>query len=201
MNEYEKFFTEKKVLYNNLKQELRNNKQFLKDRKKYKELLTEARDIVNTVMMATQKQVKGFIEEMITLVLQSVYGDEYRAELEYEIKRNKSEATCYVIKGENKRLLKSDVGGGVIDIYSFAMRIVLWALLKEKTNPTFWLDEPFKNVGKGKMPQASEIVKTLSEEFGIQFIINTHDDGLIEQADKAFEVKQIKKDESIVEEL
>jgi DNA repair exonuclease SbcCD ATPase subunit len=50
------------------------------------------------------------------------------------------------------------------------------------------LDEPFGNLSVDLMPRASEMIKQISERLGLQIIMVTHAEELIQAADKTFRV-------------
>lgn len=188
---YSEFYTEKNTEKKVIEKEINITGGLLVYLRKDKKLYIEARDIVIVVLKTTQDKAKSFIEEIVTLCIQTVYGKEYSAKLSYDVKRNQSEAELILVKNGNDMDLKDDVGGGVVDMYSFGMRIVLWALMKDRTEPFFYLDEPFKNLGD-RIVEGAEVLQTVSKELGIQFVINTHDLRLMEKSDKAFQITQTK---------
>jgi DNA repair exonuclease SbcCD ATPase subunit len=150
----------------------------------------EAREVVNAVQLLTQESVKDFIEELVSLALSSVYGDEYAFVVEYEVKRNKSEASCYVVKGGERMDPKDEVGGGVLDVASFGLRLVLWAMSSPRSAPVMIFDEPFKYVSRDRIDKAAEMVREISTMLGIQMVMVTHDTVLAELADRAWRVHQ-----------
>jgi DNA repair exonuclease SbcCD ATPase subunit len=123
-------------------------------------------------------------------MLRTIYGDEYRFGLQFEIKRNKSECKVLVFKNDIELNVKEDeTGGGVIDIVSFAMRLAVWSLTRPRTEPLFVLDEPFKFVkGAGKLEMVGQVLQELSKSLGVQIIMASHDDALIEASDTAYRV-------------
>ena len=149
------------------------------------ELHQQALDIVNAVTISTLQEVKTFIEEAVTLCLTTVYGNEYRFQIDYELKRGRSEASVSIIKGDEKLDPRSEVGGGVIDIVSLGMRLVLWMLMSPRTSPVFIFDEPFRFVSKDLTQRVVQLMKEMCCTFGIQIIMVSHDTGLIDEADKA----------------
>jgi DNA repair exonuclease SbcCD ATPase subunit len=151
-----------------------------------------AREVVNTVLVLTQEKVKGFVEEVVSLALSVVYGDEYGFELEFGIKRNQSECTPWIIKGKDRLCPKTDVGGGVCDIASFALRMAIWALTTPKPANVFILDEPGRFLSQDKQPLFGQMVKEISELLGVQIILVSHSSSIIDCADKAYEVSQKK---------
>lgn len=153
--------------------------------------LKDARDVVNFVSFKCQKEIKSVLEYLITRALQSVFGKSYSFELDLEIKRNKQEATPYIVKDGKKRSIKDENGGGVVDLVSFCTRIIIWSLQTPRTSRTIILDEPLKFLDKEHLLLAGEMIKEMSKTLGLQFIIVSHEDGVISAADRAFEVEQV----------
>lgn len=147
------------------------------------ETLEKCRQLILTAGKETQSELKSLIEHTVTLALQSVYGLKYKFVVQFLYdKRDQLEVTFYIDK--NGLLLeprKDTMGYGVVDICSFSLRMVMWML--SKTHPIMALDEPFKNASAGFIPLVSEMVKQISKMLGVQFIIATHIDQMIEQAD------------------
>jgi len=52
------------------------------------------------------------------------------------------------------------------------------------------LDEPFRFLSKDLQPKAGIMLSQLSENLGIQFIMVTHNEAFVEQADTVIEVSQ-----------
>lgn len=146
----------------------------------------ESRDIVNTVLSVTQGGIKSYVERMVSLSLKSVFGNEYEFKLSFELKRGQSEAKMRILKDGVELDPKSEVGGGVIDVVALALRLTLWSIRKPKSSPVFILDEPGKYLSSvgGLRTKFGEIIKKFSELFSCQFIVVSHDEELIEFADK-----------------
>ncbi len=153
--------------------------------------LAKARWVVTEVGRQTQTKVKSYIEELVTMVIQSVYDDpNMKFILDFELSRNRSEAFLYIKEGDSEPYVpKDEMGGGVIDIVSLALRVVLWSLQKPRSRNVFILDEPFKWLGTGgRLIRGGEILREISHRLGFQLIIVTHEPELIEIADRAWGV-------------
>jgi len=48
------------------------------------------------------------------------------------------------------------------------------------------LDEPFTGISALRIPLVHEFIQQMSEDLHMQFVITTHLDGLMEDADKSF---------------
>ena len=149
-----------------------------------------ARDIVNLVLSATQEQVKSYIEEIATLALQAVFGDAYALTIDCEQKRGKSEFNLKLVKSGTKFDLREEVGGGVLDVVSFALRTALWSMRTPRSSSLFIMDEPGTAISEDLRSKFGEMLKKLSETLGIQLIIISHDSALQDIADRVFILSQ-----------
>jgi len=166
-------------------------KDIIVKKKKIKELQTvllhqeEAQKILIDVSNKTQEKLNYNLSELTSLCLNTVMKEDYKFKFNFESKRGKVEGVPFFVKGQ--RLVKPCFdGGSPKDIASFSLRISSWKLLIKKTRNTFILDEPFKNVSKDLQPQLCKIIQRISKDFGIQFIIVSHNEELIKSADKIF---------------
>jgi len=150
----------------------------------------EARNIVNTVLSATQDSVKEYIEEVATLAMQTVFGDDYSLKIEFEQKRGKSEANLIIKKGGLELDPRHEVGGGVIDTLSLGLRLCIWSLRGDNRIKCFILDECAKHLSSELRPKFGKLLKKFSEMFGVQILMISHDRQVLDNADKIFNVIQ-----------
>lgn len=183
-NQFISFRTECKLILNSLE----IKEQEFKILKEYNENLQKARAVVASAGMITQTYLKEYIENLITTALQAVFEEDYQFIIDFDIKRNRPEAKISLkIRGEEVDP-KDSVGGGVLDVASFALRVVLWSIQNPRSSNTIVLDESFKFL-HGNLENASQLLKKLSKDLGLQFIIVTQLDELSQYADKTFVVK------------
>ena len=160
---------------------------------------TKARWLLAEASKLTQLRVKKKIESLVTMAVRSVFDKDYRFICEFEIKRNKSEVSLMIQEGDKEPYVpKEDQGGGLIDVVSLALRVVLWSMEKPRSRNTFFLDEPGRWTGRF-VGRFGQVLKELSEKLGIQMIVVTHDPELLEVADRSWEV--IRKEGSEVRRL
>lgn len=149
------------------------------------ETLEKCRALIMEIGKTTQSQIQQYIEDTVTIALQSVYGHLYKFVVKFEYnKRDQLEVHFFLDKGGKLlELRKNTTGGGVVDLCAFSMRMVVWVLDDETPAPPIMImDEPFKNVSAGFIPAVSEVVQKVSELLEMQFIIVTHNDTFIENA-------------------
>lgn len=160
--------------------------------KKKQKSAEKALVILQEVAKKTQEELEYRISELVTLALGSVFPDPYEMKLVYEIKRDKTEASIVFERGKKQFDPISCVGGGAVDIASFALRVALWSLAPRKTEPVLILDEPFRFVSEDLLEKAGLMLKEISKRLNIQIIMVSHLGSLIQEADKVFKVTQAK---------
>lgn len=160
-----------------------------KDRVAYKkdaELSSKAQEIIQSVAKATQEELEYHISDLVSLALASVFDNPYKLDVKFEIKRGKTECQLSFVRGDVSIHPMTASGGGAVDIASFGLRVALWSLSRPRTAPILLIDEPFKHLSRNMHGKASEMLSTISKRLGVQIIMVSHSDDLIDCADKTF---------------
>jgi len=157
---------------------------------KYENLI-KARWVISEVARLTQERFKERVEKLVTTAIRSVFSKDYRFVLEFERKRNTMECSPKIMHGSNELIPKEDSGGSLIDIISFAFRVVLWSLEKPRSRAFFILDEPGKHTSKkgDLLLRFGQVVREISHRLGFQVLMSTHAEELIEIGDRVWEVE------------
>lgn len=188
LNRYENFLNQKKATQELLKSKASKLNTSIEDRKAHLKDLEEALDIMNTVGTLVQQEFEEVVEELVTQALRFVFGDSYSFEVESKISRNQPEINLYINVDGERYIPEDDSSGGEMDVASFALRVILWAIQYDRTEPVLALDEPFRNLSRDHIGQVGEMLRYLSETLGLQMVIITHEPALAEGADKSFVV-------------
>ena len=152
--------------------------------------LLHALDIFKKSTLLTQQDISNTLSSIVSKALGVVFPEKnLELKLEFVERRNTSECDIYLIEDGRQYDLLDGRGYGVLDIISFSLKVAHTLLCSN--DKVLILDEPFRNLGKTKHRLASRMIRELSTELGIQFIIATHVTVLKEHADKAFFVEQI----------
>ena len=181
-----------KANYLLLSNQLQQKKRQTESLKKQIEIQQKARWILTEVAQNTQSRFKNKVESLVTMAIRNVFDRPLQFCLEIERKRNKMECRLIVkeiVNGQERIYddLEGDVAGGLIDVVSFACRIVLWSLQNPRSRNVLVFDEPMKNMGK-LISLGGQILKEISHKLGFQIIIVTHDEELMEVADRSYQV-------------
>ena len=112
--------------------------------------------------------------------------------MQFVLQNNRPQINLLVQDGENEPYIpKEEQGGGLLDIISFALRVVLWSLEKPRSRNILIMDEPFRWTGN-LTELAANMMKEISKKLGLQIIMVTHDERLMEIADKSWLCKKEK---------
>jgi len=146
--------------------------------------IKEAQHITQTVAQTIQQQAHKKIARVVTACLQTVFTDmDYKFKLKFERKRNRTEATPVLIKDghelanpfdKTEKDNRSSESGGVLDIAGFTCQVAAIVLSKPPIRPILIMDEPFKSLSVEYRDGARQMIQMLAKDFGIQFIIVTH---------------------------
>jgi len=199
LERYRNWLERKKGEKAKLEQELMETRSNLRRLKREQEICDKVLLIFKEVGLRIQNQLTFHISNITSLALQSVFSEPYDLKMEFVERHNKSECDLYFERDGERVKPMDESGGGVVDVASFALRVALWSMQKPRTRPVLILDEPFKNLSSGYLGNASEMLKELVDRLGLQIILVTHEEELIETSDKIFRVG-IRKGKSFVDE-
>jgi len=151
--------------------------------------IKEGRAIIQRVAQDTQRQVEFHMSHLVTKALNAVYTKPYEFRIEFVERRGKTECDMFLIEDDEKLDPLTMTGGGVCDIIAFVLRLAIWSI--DKSRPTLICDEPFKFLHSEELQtRCSEMVKTISEQLGLQIIIVSDQPKLIANADKVITLEK-----------
>jgi DNA repair exonuclease SbcCD ATPase subunit len=161
----------------------------------------KALEVIKIVGQKTQEQLSYNISEITSLAMESVMENPYELDIDFILKRGRTECDISFTRDDNK-FKPTDTGGGAIDVAAFALRIASWSMATPRTRNTLILDEPFKLLkGEEANKRALEMVRQVSKKLGIQIIMVSDErvsrEVTIDATDRLFEVS-MKKGVSIV---
>lgn len=137
----------------------------------------------------TQRQFREQVERLATAAVHSVFDRPYQVKLASERKRGRMETEILIIENGEEFQPKGEMGGSMVDLLSFAMRIVLWSLQSPRSRNTFILDEPLKFLGTGeRLQHAGQMLSEIARSLQVQLIIVTHEQELAELAETAYQI-------------
>ncbi|HHY48063.1 MAG TPA: ATP-binding protein [Firmicutes bacterium] len=166
------------------------------------ETLGHVRALLDEVAEYARQQAKRRIESMVTDALQFTFGGDLEFKVSIEELRGRPEARFIVSSTYGgSAAVETDPeearGGGIVDVISLALRVALLEANRPPIGGPLILDEPAKHVSEEYSMNVAQFLKGLSESFGRQIILVTHNAHLAEAGDIAYQV-EIKNGRSVV---
>ena len=156
------------------------------------EVLEESIIVLQKLSERQREMAKTRLEELATEALRYSMGGEYSVIIDLENIRKRPQASLYICKKayENREEIDeedledplSDNGGGVVDIISAAIELVVMQAQTPIIEGPLILDEPFKMLSEEYVPMMSDFLKKISKDFNRQIIMVTHNEYLAQSA-------------------
>ena len=169
-------------------QRLADTKQKIKLEERHELVLKRCRMILHASALKIQKEVKDYLDNLVSMALKTVLEDPYQFEAIFETKHNETECRLIFKRDGEERDPLDSTGGGAVDVAAFALRVAVQRMIYNR--PTLLLDEPFRNVSEDRHPFVTDLLETINKKLGLQLIIITHRNRLTDRADKVITIRK-----------
>lgn len=177
-------------------QQLEETESKISEAQRKSEDIESAQVIIQVVAKATQEELQYKISELVSLALEAVLKEPYKLNLDFEIRRGKTEADLTFSRknSEDKIDPMNSTGGGAVDVASFGLRVASWSLERPRSRAVLIMDEPFRFLSRDLQGRAANILSEISKSLNIQMIAVTHEQTLIasDHIDRTFDVMMAK---------
>lgn len=175
-----------------LKEQQGKSELLINQLKENEELYSKAIELLSLVQKVSRDKIKEGFEQIVTHALNYIFeSDKYAFELIFGRRGNLAELDFAVKtpdKDEAFNALDTEAGG-VLNIISFALRLVLMEVAMPKIQGFILSDESFANLSEDHIEQASKFLKEINQKMNRQIIAVSHQSKMIESADKLIEIK------------
>ena len=146
------------------------------------------KNLIQTMATEHINEVADFINEGLKTIF---YDKEYKIEIEIEDKRNLKQANLYLIEKNGEDILKSSlkdsVGSGVLVTIGFLLQV--FYIQYHGLSPIIFLDEAFTQLSDKYIVYLKMFIEDLAKRLGFIFVLITHDERLMHNAAKTYEVE------------
>lgn len=136
--------------------------------------IEKARTLVQSIAQDMQEQAHSAIASVVSKCLEAVFEAPYSFKILFEQKRGRTEARLVFERDGLQVDPMTASGGGVVDVAAFALRLACLKLKRPKSRPLIVLDEPFKSPSPHYRERVRQLIETLAEEMGVQFVMVTN---------------------------
>jgi len=149
----------------------------------------DARALIQRAVSLTQERLKYKLSNIVTQALSLIFDDPYEFKVEFVERRNSTECDLLFSRGGEDYDPLESAGHGAADVASFTLRVSYWLL--SSTAPFILLDEPFRHLSEDLQPAAAEMLRMLSKEFDLQFLIISHEEEITNCADRRYDFQLV----------
>lgn len=163
----------------------------LQDAHRSHKLAADAHGLLMATIDSQREVVRERMEKMVASALRSVFGKGMDFRFDITTRRgvaNFEPQIGYRRKAEAHWAGVGEVGGGMVDVLAFVLRVCVLLMVQPARPRLLVLDEPFKHVSSQYLPAVAMLVKSLADDMGIQFVIVSHEPEVAGAADRVFKV-------------
>lgn len=147
-------------------------------------------DEAQKILQALEEKWRGSagnaLANIVSHGLSVVFGGSYELNIDSKVARGVASTDLTLTVNGLRSRIKNAHGGSVLNVLSFLFHTILTTSSKPRLRPILVLDEPFSHVSAGFRSQVCALLRELCHRLGLQMLIVTHEEELIEAADTAY---------------
>lgn len=131
---------------------------------------------------AERKALEQRVQALVDYGVQTVFGPDCRFQVTSDLRGKAVRTEFWLVEHGRPLSILDSTGGGIGDVVSFLLRVVMLCLTRPAQRRVLVLDEPFKFVSSSHFQTLTALLRELSESLDVQFIMVTHKPELLEAA-------------------
>lgn len=151
----------------------------------------QAVDVLKKMIDNLSKGHIQHLSDLLNSAVSSIFFDrEYSIELKVEEFKNTNTLKILLHEMTPEGEVVSDIsdnGYGLKGIIGFILQV--YFILYYKLYPILFLDEAFGNLSSQYLPYLKSLIQSLTAKYEFKFVLITHDERLMEFADRTYQVK------------
>jgi len=158
----------------------------------YRNTVLLSRDILSKIAKMKREETTQKIEKIVSHGLQTVLKDmstKFKI-IEHQTEKNINYKFALEGKGYTSEDIRNEKGGGIQNLVSFMLTVILSIMLDAKQTRFFVFDEKFAQLSRNYLPAAGALMRELADRMGCQFLLISHQTELEEYADVVYEFVQ-----------
>lgn len=155
----------------------------------------QAQALLIDVSSLSRERVRKVIEDTVTAALRAIVSDSLAFRVEVGDRGGRPTADWLVVSDYTSGSIavppEEARGGGIVDVVSLALRMAVLELIRPPISGPLILDEPGKMVSEEYVPALAGFLRRYAESTGRQVLIVTHNETLLEAADRGYRVTKV----------
>ncbi len=158
------------------------------------ELALNTRLLLEKLTDSKREVVRDRIESLVTFGIRAVFGAEYTFRIVQGTARNNVTFNYRVTRDMGGEVdldtdLRGSHGGGLVALVGFLLRVVMVLFVTPSRRRIILLDETMAALDGDKRAPFAQLMRQLGEKLDLQFLLVTHSEEYVEDADKAYTIK------------
>jgi DNA repair exonuclease SbcCD ATPase subunit len=153
------------------------------------DLTAKARMLLEGYSEEEQEALRRRVEGLVSRGLAVIFGDGYGFRVEVGQSRGQASMTFWIVTPSGERDPIDSHGGGVVNVVSFVLRVVVTALTPG-LGRVLVLDEPFAQLSQEYLEPMGAFLRELVDATDIQLFIVSHEDEIVSVADNAYRLRK-----------
>lgn len=154
------------------------------------QLVLQARLLLETFSEEEQDALRARVEGLVSRGLSLIFGEGYGFRVEVGNLRGQAAMTFRIVTPEGEFDPLQSHGGGVVNVVSFVLRVVV-AALTPGLSRALVLDEPFAQLSSEFLEPMALFLRELVDASGIQLLIVSHEPEIAAVADHAYRLRKV----------
>lgn len=154
------------------------------------QLVLQARLLLETFSEEAQEALRARVEGLVSRGLQVIFGSDYGFRVEVGQSRGQAAMLFRIISADGERDPLQSHGGGIVNVVSFVLRVVV-AALTPGLSRCLILDEPFAQLSNEYLEPMAEFLRELVDVTDLQLLIVSHEPEVAAVADKAYRLRKV----------
>jgi len=173
-------------------QELKQSESDVEIVRVYRNTILLSRDILAKIAKLKREETTQKIEKIVSHGLQTVLKDQsvqFKI-IEHQTEKNINYKFALEGKGYTSEDIRNEKGGGVQNLVSFILTVILSLMLDKNQTRFFVFDEKFAQLSRNYLPAAGLLMRELADRLGCQFLLVSHQTELEDYADIVYQFTQ-----------
>lgn len=129
-----------------------------------------------------RRELEQKVQTLVDYGVQSIFGANHRFLVKSELRGKTVRTEFFLVEDGHELPLLDATGGGVGDVVSFLLRVVMLCLVRPVQQRVMILDEPFKFVSTSHFAKLEVLLRELTQQLDLQLIMVTHQPALMDAA-------------------
>lgn len=152
------------------------------------QILSVAGETLKRIGEQKKKATIEMFERVVTMAIKEVFGFDYKFTI--EVSSDKRVLTKFrLVRPDGMELdIMDSCGGGIVDVVAFVLKALMLASIRPRREAVMFMDESFAHVSEEYVPKVASLLKSLSSQLNMKFLLVTHQHTFLDVSTNGYEL-------------